>query len=93
VPPGEPAVVASTASSGESSATVDQRSPDPQSPRPYPAHSIAVLPFVNMSGDPQQEYFSDGMAEELLNSLVRISELKVAARVGLRIQGQGHGGR
>jgi adenylate cyclase len=80
VPPGEPAVVASTASSGESSATVDQRSPDPQSPRPYPAHSIAVLPFVNMSGDPQQEYFSDGMAEELLNSLVRISELKVAAR-------------
>ena len=45
-----------------------------------PAHSIAVLPFVNMSGDPQQEYFSDGMAEELLNSLVRISELKVPAR-------------
>jgi TolB-like protein/Tfp pilus assembly protein PilF len=80
VPTGEPAVVASTASSGESSGTVDQRSPDPQSPRTYPAHSIAVLPFVNMSGDPQQEYFSDGMAEELLNSLVRISELKVAAR-------------
>lgn len=45
-----------------------------------PAHSIAVLPFVNMSGDPQQEYFSDGLAEELLNSLVRISELKVSAR-------------
>jgi TolB-like protein/cytochrome c-type biogenesis protein CcmH/NrfG len=45
-----------------------------------PAHSIAVLPFVNMSGDPQQEYFSEGLAEELLNSLVRISELKVAAR-------------
>jgi TolB-like protein/Tfp pilus assembly protein PilF len=45
-----------------------------------PAHSIAVLPFVNMSGDPQQEYFSDGLAEELLDSLVRISELKVAAR-------------
>jgi TolB-like protein/DNA-binding winged helix-turn-helix (wHTH) protein/Flp pilus assembly protein TadD len=45
-----------------------------------PEHSIAVLPFVNMSGDPQQEYFSDGLAEELLNSLVRISELKVAAR-------------
>jgi TolB-like protein len=45
-----------------------------------PAHSIAVLPFVNMSGDPQQEYFSDGLSEELLNSLVRISELKVAAR-------------
>ena len=45
-----------------------------------PAHSIAVLPFMDMSGDPEQEYFSDGIAEELLNSLVRISELKVAAR-------------
>jgi TolB-like protein len=45
-----------------------------------PAHSIAVLPFVNMSGDPQQEYFSDGIAEALLNSLVRMSELRVAAR-------------
>jgi TolB-like protein/Tfp pilus assembly protein PilF len=45
-----------------------------------PAHSIAVLPFVNMSGDPQQEYFSDGLSEELLNALVRVSELKVAAR-------------
>jgi DNA-binding winged helix-turn-helix (wHTH) protein len=80
VPPGEPAVVASTASSGESSATVGQLSPDPRSRRLHTAHSIAVLPFVNMSGDPQQEYFCDGMAEELLNSLVRISELKVAAR-------------
>jgi hypothetical protein len=49
-----------------------------------PAHSIAVLPFVNMSGDPQQEYFSDGLAEELLNSLVRISELKVAAAFSLK---------
>src|SRR5262245_34421676 len=44
-----------------------------------PAHSIAVLPFVNMSGDPQQEYFSDGLAVELLDSLVRDSELKVVA--------------
>jgi TolB-like protein len=49
-----------------------------------PAHSIAVLPFVNMSGDPQQEYFSDGLAEELLNSLVRISELKVASAFSLK---------
>jgi TolB-like protein/Tfp pilus assembly protein PilF len=45
-----------------------------------PARSIAVLPFVNMSGDPQQEYFSDGLTEELLNSLARINELQVAAR-------------
>jgi TolB-like protein/Flp pilus assembly protein TadD len=45
-----------------------------------PPHSIAVLPFVNMSGDKEQEYFSDGLTEELLNSLARISELQVAAR-------------
>jgi TolB-like protein/Tfp pilus assembly protein PilF len=42
--------------------------------------SIAVMPFVNMSSDPEQEYFSDGLAEELLNLLARIPELRVAAR-------------
>ena len=42
--------------------------------------SIAVLPFVNMSKDPDQEYFSDGISEELLNGLAKISELRVAAR-------------
>jgi len=45
-----------------------------------PPHSIAVLPFVNMSGDKEQDYFSDGLTEELLNSLSRINELQVAAR-------------
>jgi hypothetical protein len=45
-----------------------------------PPHSIAVLPFVNMSGDKDQEYFSDGLTEELLNSLASISELQVVAR-------------
>src|SRR5262249_51085051 len=45
-----------------------------------PLHSVAVLPFVNMSGDKEQEYFSDGLTEELLNSLSRINELQVAAR-------------
>jgi TolB-like protein/Tfp pilus assembly protein PilF len=45
-----------------------------------PAHSIAVLPFVNMSGDREQEYFSDGLTEELLNSLARVDGLQVAAR-------------
>ena len=42
--------------------------------------SIAVLPFVNMSNDPEQEYFSDGIAEEILNSLAHIKDLKVAGR-------------
>ena len=43
-------------------------------------NSIAVLPFVNMSGDPDNEYFSDGLTEELLNSLVHIGGLKVTGR-------------
>jgi serine/threonine-protein kinase len=42
--------------------------------------SIAVLPFANMSGDPEQEYFSDGLAEEISNALVRVPGLKVIAR-------------
>jgi TolB-like protein/Tfp pilus assembly protein PilF len=45
-----------------------------------PAHSVAVLPFVNMSGDPKQEYFSDGISEELLNALSRLNDLQVVAR-------------
>ncbi len=45
-----------------------------------PPHSIAVLPFVNLSGDKDQEYFSDGLTEELLNSLAEIEGLQVAAR-------------
>jgi adenylate cyclase len=45
-----------------------------------PVHSVAVLPFVNMSGDPKQDYFSDGMSEELLNSLTQVRDLHVAAR-------------
>ena len=42
--------------------------------------SIAVLPFVNMSGDPEQEYFCEGLAEELINALVHVNALRVAAR-------------
>ena len=55
------------------------RPPPPAAFSP-PAHSIAVLPFVNLSGDPSQEYFSDGLTEELLNSLSDINQLQVAAR-------------
>jgi TolB-like protein/predicted Zn-dependent protease len=45
-----------------------------------PPHSIAVLPFVNMSGDPKQDYFSDGISDELLNALARLDDLQVMAR-------------
>ena len=44
------------------------------------AKSIAVLPFVNMSSDPEQDYFSDGISEEILNALAQVKELKVAGR-------------
>lgn len=45
-----------------------------------PEKSVAVLPFVNMSNDPEQEYFSDGITEEILISLSHLKDLKVAAR-------------
>ena len=46
----------------------------------FEPNSIAVLPFLNLSSDPEQEYFADGLSEELLNLLARIPELKVASR-------------
>jgi TolB-like protein len=51
-----------------------EKSAIPQGP------SIAVLPFVNMSSDPEQEYFSDGLAEELLNQLAHLPNLRVIGR-------------
>ena len=65
-----------------SSATSSAAPPPAASPAAFnpPPHSIAVLPFVNMSGDKEQEYFSDGLTEELLNSLAEIEGLQVAAR-------------
>jgi adenylate cyclase len=46
---------------------------------PDPA-SVAVLPFVNMSPDPEQDYFCDGISEEIINSLTHVAGLKVIAR-------------
>ncbi len=45
-----------------------------------PIQSIAVLPFVNMSNDPEQEYFCDGIAEEIINALAQLRNLRVIAR-------------
>jgi TolB-like protein/Flp pilus assembly protein TadD len=46
-----------------------------------PPHSIAVLAFTNLSGDPSQEYFADGLSEQLIDSLSRVGSLHVAARL------------
>lgn len=45
--------------------------------------SVAVLPFINMSSDPEQEYFSDGITEEIINALVKIPGLSVPARTSV----------
>jgi TolB-like protein/Tfp pilus assembly protein PilF len=47
---------------------------------PSSTPSIAVLPFANMSADPENEFFADGLAEELINALTKIEGLRVAAR-------------
>jgi adenylate cyclase len=58
----------------ESGPTLPQPLPLPDKP------SIAVLPFDNLSGDPEQEYFADGMVEEIITALSRIRWLFVTAR-------------
>ena len=53
--------------------------------------SIAVMPFLNMSGDPKQDYFSDGMTEEILNALANVPKLQVTARTSVfSLKGQRH---
>jgi len=55
------------------------------SPAAAASNSIAVLPFANLSNDPAQAYFSDGLAEELRSSLSRIAKLKVVARTSSEV--------
>jgi len=54
-----------------------------RSPRPALVRSLAVLPLENLSGDPSQEYFSDGMTDELITELGQISELRVISRTSV----------
>jgi TolB-like protein len=67
-----PAASGATISGATARATATAFSPPP--------HSIAVLPFTNLSGDKDQEYFSDGISEELINALAHIDGLQVIAR-------------
>jgi TolB-like protein/Tfp pilus assembly protein PilF/predicted Ser/Thr protein kinase len=61
---------------GEVKAALEAASPAPAHRQP----SIAVLPFANLSGDKENEYFSDGLAEEIINELTQVPGLKVIAR-------------
>src|SRR5215472_18545206 len=57
------------------------RTPAPAEPKPAVRKlSICVLPFANMSGDPEQEYFSDGISEDIITDLSKVSALGVIAR-------------
>jgi adenylate cyclase len=66
--------------------------------RPSALPSIAVLPFTNMGGDPEQDYFADGLTEDLITELSRFQELRVVARnsvmtykgKAVRVQEVGH---
>lgn len=63
----------------EASGSLDPKANEREGSRHH-RPSVAVLPFNNLSGDPQQEYFSDGMTEDLTTELSRFSELLVIAR-------------
>ena len=65
--------IAGEASAGKSASGSAEQAPDPQT-------SVCVLPFVNMSGDPEQEYFSDGITEDIITDLSKVSALLVIAR-------------
>jgi adenylate cyclase len=66
---------------GEAREAASARIAEIASPPPLPDKpSIAVLPFQNLSGDPEQEYFADGIAEDVLTTLSKIQELMVIAR-------------
>jgi TolB-like protein/cytochrome c-type biogenesis protein CcmH/NrfG len=64
----------------EAKQTVQPSEAEDQINIPPPKHSIAILPFADMSAEGDQEYFGDGIAEEILNALVKVTPLKVTGR-------------
>jgi TolB-like protein/Tfp pilus assembly protein PilF len=74
-----PELAAASSGTASSPLAAEQHQPATQPPS-LPTQSIAVLPFTNISADEENEYFCDGLAEELLNALAKIDDLKVAAR-------------
>src|SRR5215472_5430513 len=77
----EPIRAYRVAAPSEARVAAPARIAEAESPPPLPDRpSIAVLPFQNMSGDPEQEYFADGVAEDVLTTLSKLQELMVIAR-------------
>ena len=70
-------------SNGPAVDVVETSEPEPAPKLAADERTIAVLPFVNMSPNPEQEYFADGMTEEILNALVKYPDLRVAARTSV----------
>ena len=65
----------------DAEATLGHPTPTPQATQPVArVAALAVLPFVNMSADPENEFFSDGMTEELINALTKVEGLRVTSR-------------
>src|SRR4029079_17506900 len=54
-----------------------------EKPKQSPQKSIAVLPLLNMSNDPEQDYFCDGITEEIINALAQLNNLRVVARTSV----------
>ena len=69
--------------SADAASRTPEKYSDPLSAASGDGKSIAVLPFLNMSSDPEQEYFSDGMTEEILNALAKVPGLAVTARTSV----------
>jgi TolB-like protein len=78
--PEAPAPAEPVVESSEPEATADPSVLAAEKFAPPPDRSIAVLPFVNMSGDEENEYFADGLSEEILNFLAGVPDLQVTAR-------------
>ncbi|UCC14340.1 MAG: tetratricopeptide repeat protein [Gammaproteobacteria bacterium] len=78
--PEAPAPAEPVMESAEPEATADPSALVAEKFAPPPDRSIAVLPFVNMSGDEENEYFADGLSEEILNFLAGVPDLQVTAR-------------
>jgi len=74
------APLATSSAAGPSTSAKASPKASPENTPPVPHKSIAVLPFTDLSPTHDQEYFSDGMAEEILNALAKVKDLKVAGR-------------